>query len=234
MTGLLVMFLVSASIKEIRTQQVGKEAVEISIVADAPIDNFDHVLLMRPSLRIVISIPGLSYDLPSDTVNVGKGPVDKVVGFIKSRRPLESRIVIYLRKSVQYRATLSADKSELILFIGEVDTTSISTEGLLYYPRRAPFLYSARYKRDPFSMPSLKSISDTLLEVNGAKLVGVLETPTGRVAVVRAYNGRGFVLHEHDIVKNGIVSEIGKDYVIFTISDYGFTRTVVLRLKEEE
>ncbi len=233
MTGLLILVVFSASIKEIRTQQVGARAVRLSIVADAPFDKFDHILLTRPP-RIVVSVPGMDYAMPSDTVKIGKGPVDKVVGFLKSRKPLESRIVIYLKEAVQYKASLSPDKSELIFLIGEVDTATLETRGLLYFPRRAPFLYSARYKRDPFSMPSLKSYSDTLLEVNGAKLVGIMETPTGRVAVVKAYNGRGFVLHERDIVKNGIVSEIGKDYVIFTISDYGFTRTVVLKLREEE
>jgi hypothetical protein len=167
-------------------------------------------------------------------VNVGKYPVDKVVGFLKSRHPLETRIIIYLKRTLPYKSGLSPDRSELVFLIGRVDTASISAKGLLYYPRKAPYLYSTRYKRDPFSMPNLRSVTDTLLEVNGARLVGILETPAGRVAVVRAYNGRGFVLHERDIVKNGIVSEIGKDYVIFTISDYGFTRTVVLRLKEEE
>ncbi len=233
MTGWVVLLVISASVKEIRTQEIGARAVQLSIVADAPIDKFDHILLARPP-RIVLSIPGLNYALPSDTVMVGKGPVDKVVGFLKSRKPLETRIIVYLKKPVQYKVTLSADKTIMTLLIGEVDTAIVGSRGLKYYPRSEPYMYSTRYKRDPFSKPSLKSLTDTLLEVNGAKLVGILETPTGRVAVVRAYNGRGFVLHERDIVKNGIVSEIGKDYVIFTISDYGFTRTVVLKLKEEE
>ncbi|RKZ01337.1 MAG: hypothetical protein DRQ10_02320 [Candidatus Hydrothermota bacterium] len=229
---LLLSVLLSANIRDIRFESVGN-AVIVSIIADAPIAKFDQALLTKPP-RIIINLPGLRYIAPSETLNVGIGPVVRIIGYLKQDKPPSSRVIIELTKAVEYRIERKESNTVLRVTVGQMDTSLIDTSGLIYYPRRSPYFYTSRYKRDPFAKPKIKAPPDTLLDVNGARLVGIVETPGGRVAVVKAANGRGFVLHTRDLVKNGIVSEIGKDYVIFTISDYGFTRTVVLKLREEE
>ncbi|NMC43710.1 MAG: AMIN domain-containing protein [candidate division Zixibacteria bacterium] len=108
------------------------------------------------------------------------------------------------------------------------------------FPKRMVTTYEPGEDRDPFealvdeSKPTRGSIENRLANVETLLLVGLLESETGRMAaLLEDLDGIGYILKPGDPVKNGYVSEINDDAVLFQINEYGWSRTVVKELDKE-
>lgn len=71
-----------------------------------------------------------------------------------------------------------------------------------------------------------------LVDVNNAKLVGVMWGATDRFALVEDGSGNGFILRVGDRVNNGRVVSIQENNLVASISLYGITSRVILRLED--
>lgn len=71
-----------------------------------------------------------------------------------------------------------------------------------------------------------------LVDVNNAKLVGVMWGPTDRFALVEDGSGNGYILRVGDRVSNGRVVAVQKKSLVASISLYGITNRVILRLND--
>ena len=71
-----------------------------------------------------------------------------------------------------------------------------------------------------------------LVDVNNATLVGVMWGPTDRFALVEDGTGNGYILRVGDRVSHGRVIAIQKTSLVASVSLYGITNRVVLRLDD--
>jgi hypothetical protein len=108
------------------------------------------------------------------------------------------------------------------------------------FPKRIVTAYEVSEGRDPFetlvdeTKPSKGSIENRLANVETLLLVGLLESETGKTAaLLEDVDGIGYILKPGDPVKNGYVSDINDDAVLFQINEYGWSRTVVKELDKE-
>lgn len=103
-----------------------------------------------------------------------------------------------------------------------------------FTPRRAVH-YSAGGRRDPFKPlwqeGGLQFGAASLPDVDGLSLVGVLEDSTGFRALLESPGGYGYILRKGDRVRNGYVAQVTKEKIVFQVVEYGWTRTVVLKIK---
>ncbi|MEW5702489.1 MAG: AMIN domain-containing protein [Candidatus Zixiibacteriota bacterium] len=99
---------------------------------------------------------------------------------------------------------------------------------------RAEIYYSDLGRRDPFE-PLLKGLrsgflSDDLPSVETLRMVGVLRDEQGAMALLEDMEGHSYIMRAGDAVANGRVLSVGDQRVLFTVDEYGFTRTVALQL----
>ena len=74
-----------------------------------------------------------------------------------------------------------------------------------------------------------------LSRVETSRLVGVLESADGKNrALLEDMDGNGYIVKPGDKVKKGYVSKIYNDRALFQLFEYGWSRTVALRLNEGE
>jgi hypothetical protein len=71
-----------------------------------------------------------------------------------------------------------------------------------------------------------------LVDVNNAELVGVMWGPTDRFALVEDGSGNGYILRVGDRVSNGRVLAVQKKSLVASVSLYGITNRVILRLND--
>jgi len=71
-----------------------------------------------------------------------------------------------------------------------------------------------------------------LVDVNNAKLVGVMWGPTDRFALVEDGSGNGYILRVGDRVQNGRVLAVQTSSLVASVSLYGITNRVILRLDD--
>lgn len=71
-----------------------------------------------------------------------------------------------------------------------------------------------------------------LVDVNNAKLVGVMWGPTDQFALVEDGSGNGYILRVGDRVSNGRVVAVQKKSLVASVSLYGITNRVILRLDD--
>ena len=71
-----------------------------------------------------------------------------------------------------------------------------------------------------------------LVDVNNAKLVGVMWGPTDQFALVEDGSGNGYILRVGDRVQNGRVVAVQKSSLVASVSLYGITNRVILRLDD--
>ncbi len=92
-----------------------------------------------------------------------------------------------------------------------------------------------RKGRDPF-LPYISSVeSDLGLPfVENLRLVGILYDNRDRIGLLedKKNNNRPFTLREEDRVEKGKVLKIYRDRVVFLITEYGISRSVILRLTD--
>ena len=102
------------------------------------------------------------------------------------------------------------------------------------FPPLPVVAYDPKGRRDPFASLATTEGSKGLA-VASVKLVGVLEGRQGRLALVEAADGLGYVLRSGDLIGDGRVVEIGRDNVTFAVAQRpGLPTTrLVLRLRTE-
>jgi len=108
------------------------------------------------------------------------------------------------------------------------------------FPKRLVIKYRGGSPRDPFASlldkdagnddkPNAQKIPD----IETSRLVGVLESSDGKNrALLEDVDGYGYILKSGDKVKKGYVSKIYSNKALFQLFEYGWSRTVALRLNE--
>ena len=99
---------------------------------------------------------------------------------------------------------------------------------------RAEIHYNDMGRRDPFE-PLLKGlrsgfVSEELPSVESLRMVGVLRDEQGAMALLEDMEGHSYIMRTGDAVASGRVLSVGDQRVIFSVDEYGFTRTVALQL----
>ncbi len=97
-----------------------------------------------------------------------------------------------------------------------------------------PLAYDPKGRRDPFA--SLATVEGGKgLTVAAVKLVGIVHGRQGRLALVEAPDGLGYILRNGDQIGDGRVVEIGRDSLTFSVTPRpGLPGTpVVKRLRTE-
>ena len=97
-----------------------------------------------------------------------------------------------------------------------------------------PIAYDPKGRRDPFA--SLATAEGAKgLTVAAVKLVGIVHGRQGRLALVEAQDGLGYILRSGDQIGDGRVVEIGRDSLTFSVTPRpGLPATpVVKRLRTE-
>ncbi len=104
--------------------------------------------------------------------------------------------------------------------------------------RANEFFYQSYGKTDPFRTLVDGKYEQTtggeLADVNSAKLVGVMWGEHDQFALVEDGAGFGYILRVGDRVLNGRVVSIHRDRLTATLTLYGITNTVVLKLEKAE
>lgn len=102
------------------------------------------------------------------------------------------------------------------------------------FPPLPAVSYNPKGRRDPFASLAATEGSKAL-SVASVKLVGILEGRRGRLALVEAPDGLGYILRNGDLIGDGRVVEIGRDNVAFAVAQRpGLPTTrLVLRLRTE-
>jgi len=106
------------------------------------------------------------------------------------------------------------------------------------FPKRLVVKYKARSYRDPFETLINESrtydspIEQRLANVEGLKLVGIIESGSGNRALFEDNEGYSYILKSGDKVKKGYVLRVENDRVYFQIFEYGWSRTVALKIEE--
>ena len=105
------------------------------------------------------------------------------------------------------------------------------------FPKRKIIEYQSWGRRDPFTQLVDRSragyMPGEIPNVGTLRLVGVLNAPDGSSALLEDFEGYAYILKDGDQVKNGYVVQIGQDKIIFQIKEYGWSRTIALRLETE-
>ena len=104
--------------------------------------------------------------------------------------------------------------------------------------RRNEYFYQSYGRRDLFSALVTGEFEPMqgaeIVDVNASKLVGVMWGPTDRFALVEDGHGNGFILRVGDRVQNGRVVAIQENSLVASISLYGITSRVILRLEDRK
>lgn len=107
------------------------------------------------------------------------------------------------------------------------------------FPTRLVIKYDDGARRDPFAtlIDETKQynnpIERRIPNVEGIRLVGVIESETGNSALFEDKDGYGYILREGDKIQKGYCLRIQPDRVFFQIFEYGWSRTVALNLESE-
>jgi hypothetical protein len=73
-----------------------------------------------------------------------------------------------------------------------------------------------------------------IVDMNVAQLVGIVSGTTDRFAMIEDGSGNGFILRVGDKVRNGRITAVTDNSVVASVSLYGMTSRVVLRLENRE
>lgn len=198
-------------IKSIRTSQFRLDPLRVRVVLDLErkvsyrvVDNGKNFKLLLPG----VDLPRFKTWLASQAEPRGRK--------ITSEERAERKKVI--KKKLKPVVPPKPQKEELPSFT----------------PRRAVH-YSSGGRRDPFQPlwreGEVQFGSIPLPDVESLTLVGILEDSTGFRALLEGPSGYGYILRKGDRVKNGYVAGVTKEKIAFQVVEYGWTRTVVLRMK---
>jgi hypothetical protein len=100
--------------------------------------------------------------------------------------------------------------------------------------RENSYYYSAFNKRDPFrslivgDFVSEKKMSP--VDMARVELVGIVKGELDRFALLEDEKGFSYIVRIGDHVKNGSVLSIGDEYMVASVTNFGQTRKLTLRL----
>lgn len=108
------------------------------------------------------------------------------------------------------------------------------------FPQRLVIKYSSKGVRDPFATliddeaTQNSPIEIRIPNVEGLKLVGVIESAAGTAnrALFEDKDGYSYILKSGDKVRNGYVLRVELNEVYFQIFEYGWSRTLALKIDE--
>lgn len=124
-------------------------------------------------------------------------------------------------ESVRPSASTPSDEAEMRI-------RGIRTNEYFYQSYGRPDLCRALVtgKFEPVGNPDV-------VDVNSAKLVGIMWGASDRFALLEDGYGNGFILHAGDRVRNGRIEAINETSVVASITLYGITSRVILRLEPQ-
>jgi hypothetical protein len=107
------------------------------------------------------------------------------------------------------------------------------------FPQRLVIKYETNGARDPFAtlLDNTRTFNSPTKQgvpnVDGLKLVGVIVArQAGNRALFQDKNGYSYMLQSGDKVRNGYVLRIESDRAYFQIFEYGWSRTIALKIDE--
>lgn len=123
--------------------------------------------------------------------------------------------------------------------VGErAETPSDEAETRISSIRKNEYFYQSYGRRDlcaALVTGEFEPISDPeIVDVNTAKLVGVIWGAADRFALVEDGQGNGFILRVGDKVRNGRVVAVHENSLVAQVTLYGMTSRVVLKLENRE
>jgi len=80
----------------------------------------------------------------------------------------------------------------------------------------------------------LPIVSSDIVDMNVARLVGIVKGATDRFAMLEDGSGNGFILRVGDKVRNGRITAVTDNSCVASVTLYGMTTRVVLRLENRE
>jgi hypothetical protein len=118
------------------------------------------------------------------------------------------------------------------------ETPSAQAESRISSIRKNEYFYQSYGRRDlcaALVTGEFEPITDPeIVDVNTAKLVGVIWGATDRFAMVEDGQGNGFILRVGDKVRNGRVVAVHEESLVAQVTLYGMTSRVVLKLENRE
>ena len=220
--------------------------IVISVITDAAAYKEVHV---PPPLRIVVDFSQSEYSADKPRIDVNKGNLIAVR--IGQYKPDVTRVVLDLKKETAYTIKKTDKGFDILLKAGVLPEVGKEEKKEIIEPEvieekeqkkiiespQVPeiFTYSTRGRKDPFRpLVGLASEEDTLLDVRGAQVVGIVWSPQERYALIQAEDGEVFIVEEGDRIRNGKVSKVDKKSVDFTLWELGRTERLTLRIIEKE
>lgn len=104
--------------------------------------------------------------------------------------------------------------------------------------RANEFFYQSYGKTDPFKVLVAgeyeQTVAADVVDMNSAKLVGVMWGQEDRFALVEDGEGFGYILRVGDRVRSGRVVSIRKNSLAARVTLYGITNQVLLKLENTE
>lgn len=164
--------------------------------------------------------------LSTDTVMMEESVQENIMtqDIMASVQPVTSDSLLAMKVSLGSEIPIPANEEMLNSEIGS-DTGFIgSSKHLIRYNRngRDPFLPYNGYMESGFGLPFIENLD----------LVGILYDEKDRIALLedKKSQNRPFAMREDDKVEKGKVLKIYRDKVVFLITEYGISRSVILRL----
>lgn len=77
-------------------------------------------------------------------------------------------------------------------------------------------------------------VSSDIVDMNVARLVGIVKGATDRFAMLEDGSGNGFIVRVGDKVRNGRITAVTDNSCVASVTLYGMTTRVVLRLENRE
>jgi Tfp pilus assembly protein PilP len=96
----------------------------------------------------------------------------------------------------------------------------------------SPIAYGAKQRRDPFNPPvSTAQEAKKGPALESFKLVGVMRSPAGSMALVEGADGIGYILKPGDVLGHGRVTQISNDAVRLTVTGPRTARPAEITLR---
>jgi len=131
----------------------------------------------------------------------------------------------------------SASKKSTSRFRREATSAKIKGTMIAEFPQRLVVKYESRGQRDPFASLvdddrySNNPIETRIPNIEGLKLVGIIASgEQANRALFEDNSGYSYMLKSGDKVRNGYVLRVEVDQVFFQIFEYGWSRTVALKM----